>query len=122
VAIVPGSGPAVNSPPRTLKFAAKHRVKTQISTIRLVPTNETVIERLSAADTPAMSNSSPTKSLWLDDVPVIFQERRKGVATRRRVWRGGRRDSDWIDRPPDSWRHLQRRRFTGRWLSRLSIW
>ncbi|MGH9147241.1 MAG: hypothetical protein ACRD1Q_11065 [Vicinamibacterales bacterium] len=69
-----------------------------------------------------MSNSSPTKTLWLDDVPIVFQERRKSAATRRRVWRGGRRDSDWTDRPPNALRHLQRRRLTGRWLSRLSLW
>ncbi|HEY7446692.1 MAG TPA: hypothetical protein VH702_01005 [Vicinamibacterales bacterium] len=81
-----------------------------------------VIAGVFHADTQGMSNSSPTKSLVLDDVPIIFQERRKGAATRRSVWRGGRRDSDWTDRPPDSWRHFQRRRLTGRWLSRLSLW
>ena len=84
-------------------------------------TKNVILVRI-AADTPAMSNSSPTKRLWLDDVPIIFQERRKGAATRRRVWRGGLRDSDWTDRPPDALRHLQRRRLTGRWLSRLSLW
>ena len=83
---------------------------------------KSVITSPITADTVAMSNSSPIKSLWLDDIPVVFQERRKGAATRRSVWRGGRRDTDWTERPPDSWRHLQRRRLTGRWLSRLSIW
>jgi hypothetical protein len=35
---------------------------------------------------------------------------RRRTADRRTVWRGGRRDSDWVNRPPDAWQNLERRR------------
>jgi hypothetical protein len=34
-----------------------------------------------------------------DDIPVVAIERRRRP-DRRRAWRGGRRDSDWLNRPP----------------------
>jgi hypothetical protein len=43
--------------------------------------------------------------------PVVLYDRRKSP-DRRRTWRGGRRDSDWIHRPPGALRRfelLQRR-------------
>jgi hypothetical protein len=43
--------------------------------------------------------------------PVVLYDRRKSP-DRRASWRGGRRDSDWIDRPPGALRRfeqLQRR-------------
>ena len=43
--------------------------------------------------------------------PVVLYDRRRSP-DRRSTWRGGRRDSDWIHRPPGALRHfeqLQRR-------------
>jgi hypothetical protein len=37
----------------------------------------------------------------LDPIPVFVAERRV-TPDRRTVWRGGRRDSDWINRPPNT--------------------
>lgn len=44
------------------------------------------------------------------DVPPAppLVERRK-TPDRRKVWRGGRRDSDWVNRPPDSLARLEAR-------------
>jgi hypothetical protein len=38
----------------------------------------------------------------VSDIPVLppVVDRRRGPADRRAVWRGGRRDSDWLTRPP----------------------
>jgi hypothetical protein len=50
--------------------------------------------------------------------PVVLYDRRKSP-DRRSTWRGGRRDSDWIDRPPGAlhrFERLQRRVVqVGRW-------
>ncbi len=35
---------------------------------------------------------------------------RRRTPDRRAVWRGGRRDSDWINRPPSAWEHFDARR------------
>jgi len=44
----------------------------------------------------------------VSDVPPVppLMDRRR-VPDRRAVWRGGRRDSDWINRPPDAWSRLE---------------
>jgi hypothetical protein len=34
-----------------------------------------------------------------EDVPPLFADRRR-QPDRRTTWRGGRRDSDWLQRPP----------------------
>jgi hypothetical protein len=42
-----------------------------------------------------------------DDVPVApFLLDRRRTPDRRVIWRGGRRDSDWTNRPPDGWQRL----------------
>jgi hypothetical protein len=45
------------------------------------------------------------------DVPVAspLVDRRR-TPDRRKEWRGGRRDSDWVNRPPDSLARLEARR------------
>jgi hypothetical protein len=35
-------------------------------------------------------------------VPYVGVDRRRQV-TRRAAWRGGRRDTDWTNRPPGAW-------------------
>jgi hypothetical protein len=43
----------------------------------------------------------------IDDLPPFIVERRRSP-DRRTVWRGGRRDSDWINRPPGALDRMQR--------------
>ena len=45
----------------------------------------------------------------VSDVPVVppIVDRRRGGPDRRTEWRGGRRDSDWVNRPPDSLAKLE---------------
>jgi len=47
----------------------------------------------------------------IPDVPVAppLLDRRR-TPDRRTVWRGGRRDSDWMNRPPDALARLERAR------------
>jgi len=55
--------------------------------------------------------------------PIVF-ERRKNP-DRRTEWRGGRRDSDWTNRPPDALERLERQaRLTRlrRALASLHLW
>jgi len=52
--------------------------------------------------------------------PVILVERRRNP-DRRTGWRGGRRNTDWINRPVGAWPHLTRREAPWRlWLARLA--
>jgi hypothetical protein len=37
--------------------------------------------------------------------PIVMDRRR--TPDRRAVWRGGRRDSDWVNRPPDALTKLE---------------
>ena len=46
--------------------------------------------------------------------PVVFDRRR--TPDRRTVWRGGRRASDWINRPPGAWEKFETRQ------QRQSLW
>ena len=41
-------------------------------------------------------------------VPDVKIDLRK-TADRRAFWRGGRRNSDWFNRPIGAWRHLEKR-------------
>lgn len=58
--------------------------------------------------------------------PVPMLDRRRGPAERRRVWRGGRRDSDWQDRPPGArvvWSEDQMKlSFLRRAMTILHLW
>ncbi len=56
--------------------------------------------------------------------PVPLVDRRRNP-DRRSVWRGGRRNSDWVNRPPHAWRALERQNKTGllkRAVSVLHLW
>jgi hypothetical protein len=45
--------------------------------------------------------------LQTDDVPLLpLIVDRRCNPDRRTVWRGGRRDSDWTNRPPGAWERL----------------
>lgn len=58
----------------------------------------------------------------VDDIPMAPPplERRR-TPDRRQVWRGGRRDNDWLERPPGALARLEKsqRRHT-RWLKALA--
>jgi hypothetical protein len=41
--------------------------------------------------------------------PPTFTYDRRRSPDRRDSWRGGRRDSDWINRPPGAWDRFQKR-------------
>jgi len=57
--------------------------------------------------------------------PVPMVERRR-TPDRRKVWRGGRRDSDWVNRPLSAWQTLEKRRqrpgLLRRAVSVLHLW
>jgi len=50
----------------------------------------------------------------LDVVPGVLVDRRLSP-DRRTTWRGGRRDSDWVNRPPGSLARMQRSERAGAW-------
>jgi hypothetical protein len=56
------------------------------------------------------------------DLPdVVFVERRH-APDRRIVWRGGRRNTDWMNRPIGAWRQLEQRGAGWRhWLAKLPL-
>jgi hypothetical protein len=56
-----------------------------------------------------------------DDVPPLpcLMDRRVHV-DRREIWRGGRRDSDWTNRPPAAWQSLDTADRSPRWHAMLS--
>jgi hypothetical protein len=56
-----------------------------------------------------------------DDVPPApFVMDRRVKPDRRTVWRGGRRNSDWTNRPPDAWDRLDPAYPPSRWRTMLS--
>ena len=74
------------------------------------------------ADSPCM----PHSIIDLGDVPPVpvLYDRRKSP-DRRREWRGGRRDSDWTNRPPVSLTKLERQLRMTRWrraFASLHLW
>lgn len=56
--------------------------------------------------------------------PAAACERRR-TRDRRKVWRGGRRDSDWVNRPTGALDRLEREATVSAWrrvLSTLHLW
>jgi hypothetical protein len=63
----------------------------------------------------------------IDDLPLLpVHVDRRLNPDRRVIWRGGRRDSDWIARPLGAWQRLERETAspTGfrRLLSSINLW
>jgi len=76
---------------------------------------------------PAPAEMEGVKHITLqtDDVPLapILMDRRRHP-DRRAIWRGGRRDSDWFQRPPGAWTRMAVQP-TARWqrvLASLHLW
>lgn len=61
-----------------------------------------------------MSNKFDVYDMAFEMPKVVLFERRV-QPDRRKVWRGGRRDSDWISRPMGSLAKLERLRKKGIW-------
>ena len=62
------------------------------------------------ADNPSMTSRPEAYESDVEVPPVAFCDRRQRP-DRRVSWRGGRRDSDWLNRPPgvlDKFQRLQR--------------
>ena len=67
-------------------------------------------------DTALMENT--TESV---DIPVVVLVERRHRPSRREMWRGGRRNEDWTNRPLDAWRHLVQRAPSWRqWLAKVA--
>jgi len=66
----------------------------------------------------------PARAIASDDLPVVVRDRQR-LPDRRAGWRGGRRDTDWTERPPGALERFNlppaQRTGVWRWLS-LSIW
>ena len=57
-----------------------------------------------------------------DDLPVVIATERRHTPDRRGTWRGGRRSTDWTERPIGAWRHLEQQ-FSGwrRWSGMFRV-
>ena len=54
-----------------------------------------------------MSNEFDAHEWEVETPPVVLFDRRKRP-DRRTEWRGGRRDSDWVNRPPGAFAKLEK--------------
>lgn len=41
------------------------------------------------------------------DLPPVVLIERRHTPDRRAVWRGGRRNTDWVNRPLGAWKHFE---------------
>jgi hypothetical protein len=58
----------------------------------------------------------------VSDLPPVVLVERRHHRDRRAFWRGGRRNTDWINRPIGGWRHVEQRFSTWRqWLAKVPI-
>jgi hypothetical protein len=63
------------------------------------------------------------ENLDLQDLPPIVIVERRHLPDRRTTWRGGRRNTDWTNRPLGAWAQLERQLSSWRpyWFARLSF-
>jgi len=56
------------------------------------------------------------------DLPPVVLFERRHTPDRRTIWRGGRRNTDWINRPIGAWKDLELRFSPWRqWLAKLPL-
>jgi hypothetical protein len=55
------------------------------------------------------------------DLPPVVLIERRHTPDRRAAWRGGRRNSDWANRPTGAWRHFEQRLFWRQFLAKLPL-
>lgn len=57
-----------------------------------------------------------------DDIPPVVLLERRHQPDRRGLWRGGRRASDWTNRPLGAWSQLEKHLVPWRqWFEKLSL-
>ena len=62
------------------------------------------------------------KAIDMSDVPPVVLVERRRTPNRRGAWRGGRRNSDWVNRPAGAWRGLESRATPWRqWLASVAV-
>jgi hypothetical protein len=55
------------------------------------------------------------------DIPVVILVERRRRPSRRALWRGGRRNDDWTNRPLNAWRQLEQQASAWRqWVARVA--
>ena len=64
-----------------------------------------------------MSQDRPVVAVFDEPPPIVMMERRC-TPDRRTRWRGGRRDRDWLTRPPHAW---SRSTLSSRTRARLAV-
>jgi hypothetical protein len=58
----------------------------------------------------------------LTDLPPVQTEERRLRPDQRTSWRGGRRNTDWTNRPIGAWRHLEQGRSPWReWIAKVPV-
>ena len=56
----------------------------------------------------------------LTDLPPVVPIERRHIPDRRAAWRGGRRNTDWVNRPLGAWKHFEQSLSPWRqWLPKL---
>jgi hypothetical protein len=56
------------------------------------------------------------------DIPPVIVVERRHLPDRRSFWRGGRRNTDWINRPIGAWRQLEQGRSPWRhWIAKVPV-
>ena len=80
---------------------------------------------VSDADTSDMDQSTTAPAPDYEALPLVAVDRRR-CPDRRMAWRGGRRDADWINRPPGvlarAERSQRRRVAWQQWRALRSLW
>lgn len=56
-----------------------------------------------------------------NDLPPVVEIERRRRRDRRSIWRGGRRNTDWFNRPIGAWRNLERLAAVREWIGRLPL-
>lgn len=56
-----------------------------------------------------------------DVPPATFEFDRRKTPDRRRTWRGGRRDTDWINRPPGALERFEASQLRDRWRKAFAV-
>lgn len=56
-----------------------------------------------------------------NDLPPVVGIERRRCRDRRGFWRGGRRNTDWVNRPIGGWRYLERLAAMRNWLAKLPL-
>jgi hypothetical protein len=56
------------------------------------------------------------------DAPMVVMVEKRHTPDRRAFWRGGRRNTDWFNRPIGAWRNLEQRLSPWRqWVAKLPL-